>query len=659
MPSLDLCHHDVPVGERRDLGQVGDHEHLGGAGQRGEPAADLDRGLAADPGVDLVEDERRHRAGAGQRDLEGQHHPGQLAAGGALVQRRGLGAGVGGQQELDVVDAGGGDRSHRPSTRATPRPVGVVGSASCWSTATLTRACGIASRPSSAVTASAEPARRPSCARGRERARPRAPSSRAGRRVGARSSVDPLVGVVELEQPRGGGLGPGEHLVDGVAVLAGQRGQRRPALGDRGQPGRVGLEAGGVGRDVGGEVGRAGRSARRAGRRARRPRGSCSRTPSSDRAAPPTVVRQRVGAPSLAGQRLARLLGRGAQRVGEARAGPPRPPARRPRPAAGRPPRSRRGRTAAGRPPGRARGRVRDHLGELALGVDQARRKASAYARPGAASGSRRRTGRAPRAGPPAWSSRCWSDWPCTATSGSATAARVATGTDGAADEGARAALGGDVRASTHPVVLDLAAGLLDGRASPARPSTCTTPSTRACRAPVRTAPASARPPSSSPSAVTTMVLPAPVSPVITVRPGPSSSADASITPSDADPDLLEHVAAPLVVAGGGARPAPRQPSTGRSNLATSRSVNGASCSRASRTGRAPRRTSIRAPGGRSTVRRPSHHSTPAPSVLGEHLDREHASRRHHHRPGEQRVGADRHHQQGLDARARRPGRPR
>ena len=61
--------------------------------------------------------------------------------------------------------------------------------------------------------------------------------------------------------------------------------------------------------------------------------------------------------------------------------------------------------------------------------------------------------------------------------------------------------------------------------------------------------------------------------------------------------------------------PAPRQPSTDSPNFATSRSVNGASCSRTSRTGRAPRRTSMRAPGGSSTVRRPSHHSTPDASA--------------------------------------------
>src|SRR5690606_4983231 len=68
-------------------------------------------------------------------------------------------------------------------------------------------------------------------------------------------------------------------------------------------------------------------------------------------------------------------------------------------------------------------------------------------------------------------------------------------------------------------------------------------------------------------------------------------------------------------------RTLPRQPWTGSSNLATSLSVNGAPvlstpCSRASRTGSAPRRTSTRLPEGRSKRRRPSHHSTP-PGVSG------------------------------------------
>lgn len=49
-----------------------------------------------------------------------------------------------------------------------------------------------------------------------------------------------------------------------------------------------------------------------------------------------------------------------------------------------------------------------------------------------------------------------------------------------------------------------------------------------------------------------------------------------------------------------GHRRLPRHPCTGRPNLATSRSVNGRGRSRTMRTGRAPRRTVTRAPGGRS-----------------------------------------------------------
>ena len=56
---------------------------------------------------------------------------------------------------------------------------------------------------------------------------------------------------------------------------------------------------------------------------------------------------------------------------------------------------------------------------------------------------------------------------------------------------------------------------------------------------------------------------------------------------------------------------APRQPSIGRANLATSRSVNGASRRRANETGSGWRVTSMRALCGRSNDRRPSAQSTP------------------------------------------------
>ena len=62
--------------------------------------------------------------------------------------------------------------------------------------------------------------------------------------------------------------------------------------------------------------------------------------------------------------------------------------------------------------------------------------------------------------------------------------------------------------------------------------STSTRPSTVAVPWPFRTLAGSALPPMSSPRPVTTMVLPAPVSPVTTVRPGPSSRTASAITPS-------------------------------------------------------------------------------------------------------------------------------
>src|SRR5690348_10430934 len=75
-----LLHHQVVVRERGHLGQVGDDDNLREPGQPGQPAADLDRRLAAHARVDLVEDEGRHRVRAGEYHLNGKHDPGQLPA---------------------------------------------------------------------------------------------------------------------------------------------------------------------------------------------------------------------------------------------------------------------------------------------------------------------------------------------------------------------------------------------------------------------------------------------------------------------------------------------------------------------------------------------------------------------------------------------------
>src|SRR2546430_17742898 len=51
---------EVMVGERRDLCQVRDDEHLVTRAERLQPHSNLDGGLAADARVDLVENESRN-----------------------------------------------------------------------------------------------------------------------------------------------------------------------------------------------------------------------------------------------------------------------------------------------------------------------------------------------------------------------------------------------------------------------------------------------------------------------------------------------------------------------------------------------------------------------------------------------------------------------
>ena len=179
-------------------------------------------------------------------------------------------------------------------------------------------------------------------------------------------------------------------------------------------------------------------------------------------------------------------------------------------------------------------------------------------------------------------------------------------------DPGPGPPLARHVAGQHHPAVLDLAAGVVDRGTEPVEPVASTTPSTRALPAPVRTMPLSARPPSSSPSAVTTIVLPAPVSPVITVSPGPSLSVEDSMTPS-CPIRISSSISARLVPAqtlGGATPPLDRQVELGDQPVGERRLV---------QPGQADGlvRAAYLDPGARRQVdaRRPSHHSTPAPSV--------------------------------------------
>src|SRR4051794_20909260 len=116
-PILRLADDKVMVGERSDLRQMGDDDDLRGARERGKASADLDRGLAAYTGVDLVEYEGRYRVAARQHHLEREHQPRQLAPRSPPVERSRCGAGIGDQHELDLIDAGRAEGQPAPVAR--------------------------------------------------------------------------------------------------------------------------------------------------------------------------------------------------------------------------------------------------------------------------------------------------------------------------------------------------------------------------------------------------------------------------------------------------------------------------------------------------------------------------------------------------------------
>ena len=110
-----LLHHDLRVGERRHLREVRDAQHLVARPERREQTPDRDPGLTADPGVDLVEHQRRRRLR--EHHARRQHRTGELAAGRGPGQRPGRLARVGRQQEGHPVV-----RRRRWARPARPRP---------------------------------------------------------------------------------------------------------------------------------------------------------------------------------------------------------------------------------------------------------------------------------------------------------------------------------------------------------------------------------------------------------------------------------------------------------------------------------------------------------------------------------------------------------
>ena len=169
------------------------------------------------------------------------------------MERPWLGPGVGREQELDLVDPGGGEPQPPPvDEQRLPDAVVVVGDLALGHGHLDPR---VRHRQQGQLGGDlvGQPGRGGG-ARRRQRRSGGAELLAQVRALGA-ELLDPPVGVVELEEPGRRLLGPVEHLVDGLAVLAGQRRQRRSPLRDGGQAGRVGLQPRGVGRHVGGDVG--------------------------------------------------------------------------------------------------------------------------------------------------------------------------------------------------------------------------------------------------------------------------------------------------------------------------------------------------------------------------------------------------------------------
>jgi len=73
---VDALHQTVvPVGHRRDLRKVGDHDDLPLAGEGAQLVGDRGAGDPADAGVDLVEDPGGLGLGACRHAVQRQKHP--------------------------------------------------------------------------------------------------------------------------------------------------------------------------------------------------------------------------------------------------------------------------------------------------------------------------------------------------------------------------------------------------------------------------------------------------------------------------------------------------------------------------------------------------------------------------------------------------------
>ena len=231
--------HDVPVGEGRDLGQVGDDEDLALGGQPGQPAADLDRGPAADAGVDLVEDQRRRRGRSRPGTPRGRASPGRARR----RTRRGPAAAPGPRGAAAAASRPRRRRRPRPRPRRRPRRGSASARRGPAGHRHLQRRVGHGQAGQFGRDRAGQ-RRPPRPERSADTAAASSAAACAASSRRARSAAIGLVGDVDLGQPRAGVLGPAQHAVHAgfgvVAVLAHQRAERGAAGLDaaRAAPGR-------------------------------------------------------------------------------------------------------------------------------------------------------------------------------------------------------------------------------------------------------------------------------------------------------------------------------------------------------------------------------------------------------------------------------------
>ena len=100
------------IGERGDLGEMGDHEDLVGCRKVGQRRADRVGDVATDTGIDLVENEGGW-AGT-EHKAERQHGASELTPGGDACERLRIVAGIGREPERHLVACFASNRHLQP-----------------------------------------------------------------------------------------------------------------------------------------------------------------------------------------------------------------------------------------------------------------------------------------------------------------------------------------------------------------------------------------------------------------------------------------------------------------------------------------------------------------------------------------------------------------